>query len=165
MATDYQAVLGTFVQGDVKFILIGGVAAILHGSARFTHDVDIVYARDRENICRLVEALRPFSPYLRGAPPGLPFSWDERTVRMGLNFTLTSSLGDVDVLGEVAGGGTYVQLLPYSDEATAFGAKFLCVGLKRLILLKRAAGRAKDLESVAELQALLEERKRQRPNP
>jgi predicted nucleotidyltransferase len=67
----------------------------------------------------------------------------------------------LDLLGEVAGGGTYEQLLPHSVEVSAFGCKFLCVSSERLIQLKRAAGRPRDLEAIAELQALLEERTKQ----
>lgn len=145
----------------VRFIVIGGWAAIVHGTARTTNDVDVVYARDDDNLARLVEALRPWNPYLRGAPPGLPFRWDVATVRAGLNFTLTTRCGDVDVLGEVTGGGNYEQLLPFSVEASAFGITCRVVTLERLIQLKRAAGRPKDLEVIAELQALLEERRRQ----
>ena len=114
MAVDYEKVIHALVDQEVKFILIGGLAAIVHGSPRLTEDIDVVYARDRENIRRLVKALQPFSPYMRGVPRGLPFVWDERTVRMGLNFTLDTSLGDVDVIGEAAGRGTYDELLPDS---------------------------------------------------
>jgi predicted nucleotidyltransferase len=160
MPTDFPKVLQSLTRHEVRFILIGGLAAIIHGSARLTFDIDVVYARDIENIRRLVAAIAPHSPYLRGAPPGLPFVWDERTVTAGLNFTLVTSLGDVDLLGEVAGGGAYEQLLPFAAEAEAFEAKFFCVGLDRLIQLKRAAGRPRDLEQIAELQALLEERKK-----
>ena len=122
--------------------------------------MDVVYARDADNLRRLVEALRPWNPYLRGAPPGLPFRWDEATLRAGLNFTLTTAEGDLDVLGEVSGGGGYEQLLPFSEEVTAFGISCRVVTLERLIQLKRAAGRPKDLEVIAELQALLEERRK-----
>lgn len=144
----------------VRFIVIGGWAAIIHGTARSTNDVDVIYARDADNLHRLVEALRPWNPYLRGAPPGLPFRWDEATLRAGLNFTLTTSHGDLDLLGEVAGGGTYEQLVPFSEVASAFGINCRVVTLERLIQLKRAAGRSKDLEVIAELQALLEERRK-----
>jgi predicted nucleotidyltransferase len=144
----------------VRFIVIGGWAAIIHGAARSTNDVDVVYARDAENVGRLVEALQPWQPYLRGAPPGLPFRWDAATIRAGLNFTLITQYGDLDLLGEVAGGGTYEQLLPYSQEITAQGVTCQVVTLERLIQLKRAAGRPKDLEAIAELQALLEERRK-----
>jgi hypothetical protein len=97
------------------------------------------------------------SPYLRGAPPGLPFVLDVPTLRNGLNFTLTTKLGDLDLLGEVAGGGTYKELLPRTFVVEAFGVKFRCVDLPTLIKLKRAAGRPKDLEAIAELEALREE--------
>jgi predicted nucleotidyltransferase len=153
-----EEVLRAMQQHQVRCIVIGGWAAVLHGSARSTSDVDLVYARDPQNLKCLVAAISARQPYLRGAPPGLPFQWDERTVESGLNFTLTTSLGDLDLLGEVPGGGNYDQLLPYTQEVSAFGTTFRVVTLERLIQLKRAAGRPKDLEAVAELQALLEER-------
>ena len=114
----------------------------------------------QNNFKRLARTLNRFSPYLRGAPPGLPFTWDERTIRNGLNFTLTTRLGDLDLLGEVTGGGGYRDLRPRSFDVEAFGVKFKCVDLPTLIKLKRAAGRPKDLEALAELETLLEERSR-----
>ncbi len=164
MIASLEAVLGVMKQHDVRCILIGGWAAILHGSPRFTNDVDLLYARSPENVGRLVAALAPHKPYLRGAPPGLPFRWDEATIRAGLNFTLTTDLGDIDLLGEVTGGGTYEQIYPFTQEITAFGITFRVVTLERLIELKRSAGRPRDLQVIAELQALLEERRgRERP--
>ena len=150
----------------MQFIVIGGLAGMAHGLARTTYDVDVLYARNRENIARVVETLKPYKPYLRGAPPGLPFSWDAKTVQLGLNFTLITTLGEVDLLGEVAGGGRYEQVLPHSRELEIFGVRCLCVSLERLIQFKRAAGRPKDLEMIAQLQALLEEtRKRDGTSP
>ncbi|HOY56679.1 MAG TPA: hypothetical protein PK640_00900 [Verrucomicrobiota bacterium] len=160
MSADLERVVGVLVPGGVRFILIGGWAAALHGSARSTMDVDLVYARSHDNIRALVAALRSHKPYLRGAPLGLPFLFDERTVRMGLNFTLSSELGNLDLLGEVPGGGSYENLLPRSEQVEAFGHRFHVVDLMTLIHLKRAAGRPKDLEPIAELEALLEERRR-----
>ncbi len=161
MVANFREILPLFARNQVRFILIGGGAAIAHGSAKATYDVDVVYARDAENIRLLVNALRSCQPYLRGAPPGLPFLWDEATVQAGLNFTLTTTLGDLDLLGEVTGGGMYNQLLPFSQEIEVFGLMCRVVTLEKLIHLKRAAGRPKDLDAIAELQALLEER----PNP
>jgi hypothetical protein len=165
MGPNFRAILPLLLANRVRFIVIGGGAAIAHGLARLTYDVDVVYARDPENIRNLVAALKPHQPYLRGAPPGLPFRWDEQTIQAGLNFTLTTSLGDLDVLGEVAGGGSYEQLLPFSTELDAFGVRCRFVTLERLIQLKRAAGRPKDLETLAELQALLEESRKLAPPP
>ena len=160
MSTKFDKLLLLLVNGGVEFILIGGVAGNVLGSARLTFDVDIVYDRSKANLERISQLLKPLSPYLRGAPPGLPFKLDIPTLRNGLNFTLTTKLGDLDLLGEVVGGGNYKKLLPHTFFVQAFGVKFRCVDLPTLIKLKRAAGRPKDLESIAELQALLEERDR-----
>src|SRR5262245_38482274 len=96
--TQYAALLRLLVNGEVEFIVIGGVAAIAHGTARLTQDVDVVYRRTPENIERVVATLAPLNPYPRGAPPGLPFKWDSRTLANGLNFTFTTDLGDLDIL-------------------------------------------------------------------
>jgi hypothetical protein len=160
MEANFSDLLPLLVRHNVRFIVVGGGAAIAHGLARLTYDLDVVYARDPDNIRNLCAALRNHRPYLRGAPPGLPFSWDEETIKAGLNFTLTTSVGDLDLLGEVTGGGDYDQLLPFTEELKAFGVNCCFVTLERLIQLKRAAGRPKDLEVIAELQALLEERRR-----
>lgn len=158
--TDFEGLLKALRDGGVDFILVGGAAATAHGSARLTEDLDVVYSRVPENIVRLASALGPYSPYLRGAPPGLPFSWDVETMRRGLNFTLTTSLGSLDLFGEIAGGGSYETLLPDCVTLTVFGAPCRCLSLDRLIQVKRAAGRPKDLEAIAELEALREERGR-----
>lgn len=156
--TQFAVFLRTITDAGVEFIVIGGAAATAHGSARLTVDIDIVYKRSRDSAGRLASALFPYSPYLRGAPPGLPFIWDEQTVRRGTNFTLTTSIGDIDLLGEVTGGGEYDDLLPYAQEIDPFGVHCLCLGLEKLIQVKRAAGRPKDFEAIAELEAILEER-------
>jgi predicted nucleotidyltransferase len=156
--TDYRGLLSALADARVEFIIIGGVAAVAHGSSRFTNDVDVVYRRTPNNFQRIVEALKDHSPYLRGAPLGLPFRWEPRTVAAGLNFTLNTNLGAIDLMGEAAGNGTYDSLLPDSECIELFGKSFRVVGLKRLIALKSAAGRPKDLDAIAELQAIDEDR-------
>lgn len=151
---DFSALLRVLLDEAVEFILVGGVAGALHGAARATYDVDVVYRRSTDNLSRLVAALAPYHPYLRGAPAGLPFSFDVDTLRHGLNFTLTTSLGDLDLLGEVTGGGRYEALLAHSESIPLLGTTCQCVTLEGLIRLKRAAGRPKDLEAIAELEAL-----------
>lgn len=158
--TDFQALLRTLHEAGVEFIVVGGVAATAHGSARLTQDLDVAYSRDPDNLERIVDALAPLEPYLRGAPPGLPFRWNLETLQRGLNFTLTTELGDLDLLGEITGGGTYDDLLPHTVELEIFGMSCRCLELEFLIRVKRAAGRPRDLEAVAELEALLEERRR-----
>ena len=153
---DFAAVLRAFDDAAVECIIVGGLAATLHGSARLTQAVDFVYSRSPANVERLVEALRPYAPYLRGAPRGLPFDWSVATVERGLNLTLTTTIGDIDLLGEITGGGDFDALLPRTMEVEIFGRRFRCLSLPALIMVKRAAGRPKDLEAIAELEALLE---------
>ncbi|CAI4033744.1 hypothetical protein DNFV4_04186 [Nitrospira tepida] len=155
--TDFAALIRLLVKHGIEFIIIGGAAATTHGSARLTEDLDVVYGRTSENIAKLAACLAPYKPYLRGAPPGLPFQFDAKTIQRGLNFTLTTELGSLDLFGEIPEGGRYEDLLPHTITITLFGATCRCLGLKRLIEVKRAAGRPRDLEVVAELEALLEE--------
>lgn len=162
MTPDFEGLLHALHVADVDFILIGGVAATLHGSARATYDLDLLYARSPENIGRLATALAPLGPYLRGAPPGLPFRWDEATIRAGLNFTLSTSRGDIDLLAEIAGGGTYDALKSETLTVSLFGLPCRCLTLDALIRAKRAAGRPKDLEVIAELETIRDETRRSR---
>jgi len=156
-----ERLLGALSSAGVEFILVGGMAARAHGSARLTQDVDVSYARTDENLARVVTALAPFDPYLRGAPRGLPFAWSVDTLRRGLNFTLTTTTGDIDLLGEIVGGGRYEDLLPHSTAVPVFGQEIMILDLPWLIRVKRAAGRPKDLEAIAELEALQEEIERE----
>jgi hypothetical protein len=154
---DFESLLRVLLRNGVELIVIGGVAAFGHGAARVTYDLDIVYRRTSENYEKLVLALRNFSPYLRGAPPGLPFHWDAATIKRGLNFTLVTDIGDLDLLGEVAGGGGYDALLPFSETLILFDLECRVLSLAKLIKVKRAAGRPKDFEAIAELEVILEE--------
>ena len=158
--TDFARLIGALGAHGVEFILIGGVAATVHGATRLTQDVDVVYARGPENLQRVIDALTPFDPYPRGAPAGLPFRWDVVTLAHGLNFTLTTTVGDIDLLGEIVGGGGHADLLPDTMMVQVFGWACRCLTLERLIAVKRAAGRPKDYEALAELEAL---RKARRP--
>jgi hypothetical protein len=144
-------------RGGVEFLIVGGFAGTVHGSSIPTRDLDVVYRRTPENIDRLVRAIAPLSPYLRDAPAGLPFLWDARTIKRGLNFTLTTGAGALDLLGEIVGGGGYDDLVTHSVEIEVFDVRCRCLGLRKLIEVKRAAGRVKDLQAVAELETLADE--------
>jgi predicted nucleotidyltransferase len=154
---DFKRLLHALDDAKVEFVIVGGVAATLHGSARLTADLDVVYARSKENIRKLVHALASLHPYLRGAPAGLPFHFDEATVRAGLNFTLTTDAGPLDVLGEIAGGFDYPVLRRRSSIFRIYGRRLRVITIDALIENKIAAGRPKDLEVVAELEVIREE--------
>jgi hypothetical protein len=153
----FKPLLASLKSNGVDFVIIGGLAATLHGSARVTYDVDILYERSSENLARIVAALEPFQPYLRGAPQGLPFRFDVETLKRGLNFTLTTTAGAIDLLGEAAGIGGYAAVVNHTTDATLFGETYRFIDLETLIRSKKAAGRPKDLETIAELIAIREE--------
>jgi predicted nucleotidyltransferase len=152
--TRFGELLQRLTQGGVEFIVVGGIAAAAHGLARSTLDLDVVYSRTRENLEKLAKVMEPLDPQLRGAPPGLPFRMDVATLRQGLNFTLATKLGWIDLLGEITGGGGYEQLQSSAEKFEVFGVSCLILDLEKLIQTKRAAGRPKDLESIAELEIL-----------
>lgn len=156
---DFERLLKTLSSGNVQFVIVGGVAATIHGSARLTTDLDIVYERTAENIGRLVSALQPLHPHLRGAPADLPFRLDARTIRAGLNFTLVTDAGPLDLLGEMAGVGGYSELAGHTVDVVLFGETYRCIDIETLLKAKRAAGRPKDFEVIAELEAIREEMK------
>jgi hypothetical protein len=156
----FRNLLETLVNADVRFVVIGGVALVLRGSSRLTVDLDICYARDDVNLERLALALAPHRPRLRGAPPELPFMWDARTLRSGLNFTLVTDLGDIDVLGEVTGIGGYDAVLRLAGDQEVAGLPLTVLSLDGLERAKRAAGRVKDLLDLEEIAEI----KRQSPD-
>lgn len=158
-ATQLEALVRLLADGDVDFVVVGGLAAVVHGSAYVTHDVDVCYGRSATNVDRLCGALARAHPTLRGAPQGLPFRLDPPTVAAGLNFTLDTDLGALDILGEVQGLGAYPQVAEHSETVDLFGRSVRVLTLEALIRAKRAAGRRKDLLLIPELEALLELRK------
>ena len=161
MTTRFDLFLPLLANAGVEFIVIGGFAGILHGAARLTLDLDLVYARKLQNLTRLAAVLAPLHPYLRGAPPGLPFALDVGTLHRGLNFTLRTDWGSLDLLGEIAVGRGYMELLTETVEMAAFGVGVRCLNLDKLIEVKSAVGRAKDFDAVAELCVIREERRNQ----
>lgn len=152
--TRFRELLRRLNDAGVEFVVIGGLAVISHGHVRATIDMDVCYARTPENLRRLVAALTPIHPRLRGAPPELPFFWDERTLRNGLNFTLATDEGDLDVLGEVTGLGDYDDIVMRAIEIDVHGARVRVLSLEDLIRSKAAAGRAKDLVDLEALRAI-----------
>jgi hypothetical protein len=144
---------------QVECVLVGGVAATIHGSSIPTQDLDICYSRDNANLAKVIRALRAVNATLRGAPKDLPFILDEETLRRGLNFTFDTDAGKLDLLGEVLGVGGYDDCMAQADEAEIFGSRYRVLSLEKLIAAKRAAGRPKDLLALVELEAILEHRR------
>lgn len=158
---EVEKLLQVLHQHSVEYVLVGGVAAAVQGATRLTFDIDLCYGRNQENLERLASALAPFHPYLRGADPGLPFTLDVRTLGSGLNFTLTTEIGDIDLFGELRGLGSYEDVRQYSQTLKLFGLPCQVLTLEGLILNKKAVGRPKDLDALRELEALRELKQRE----
>ena len=149
--------LRALARGKVQFVLIGGVAARLHGSPSLTRDVDVCYARDRDNAERLAEVLRSLRARLRGVDDDVPFILDGRTLLAGANFTFVTNVGDLDVLGAPAGVTGFDELARHADSVDLDGVTVLVASIDDLIRMKRAAGRPKDRAEVEILAALRDE--------
>ncbi len=152
---EFEPAIKALTAKGVDFV-IGGVAISIHSTGYITRDLDFCYLRTTRNLKKIVAAFASFNPRLRGFPKDLPFVWDERTLQNGTNFTLETTIGDIDMLGEVAGVGDYKAVRKQSVSTRLYGCEVKILNLEGLINAKRAAGRTKDLLVLPELEALHE---------
>ena len=153
---DLEKAITSLAANNVDYVIVGGVAITLHSSGYITRDLDFCYSRDKSNIQQLVRSLAPFDPKPRNWPEGLPFVFDEITIRSGTNFTFETLIGDLDLLGEVKGIGGYREALANSVEYEIYAYKVRAFTLDALITSKTAADRPKDHLVLPELFALKE---------
>ncbi|HXH70321.1 MAG TPA: hypothetical protein VNI60_08330 [Pyrinomonadaceae bacterium] len=153
---EFEPAIKSLTAAEVEFVIVGGLAVSFHSTGYITTDFDFCYLRTTENQKKIVSAFAPFNPRLRDFPENLPFVWDERTLQNGMNFTLKTTIGDIDLLGEVAGIGDYEAVRKESTLTTLYECKVRVLTLEGLINAKRAAGRTKDLLVLPELEALRE---------
>ncbi len=154
-----DAILRCLIAHEVRFIVVGGLAAQAHGSPSLTGDLDICYGRDAENLARLAVALQELVAVRRGLPvdaPNLP-PLDARTLRAGGLFTLTTTAGDLDLLANPDPDLDFERLRTTAVSTTVAGELVLVASLDSLISMKRAAGRPKDRIELEILGALREE--------
>lgn len=149
-----KPVIQALASAEVDFVIIGGIAIHAYSSAYLTDDFDFCYSRATENLKRIIQALSPFDPRFRHFPKNLPFVWDERTLLNGTNFTLETKIGDIDMLGEVAGVGDYHIVKENSELMAFYGFEVFVLSIDALIKAKKAAGRTKDLLILPELEGL-----------
>jgi hypothetical protein len=151
---DFEATLKLLSERGVSFVVIGGYAATIHGSAYLTRDLDMCYERTPKNMERLVSALTTYRP--RGAPEGLPSVFDVQMLSNGMNFTLATDLGDIHLLGPcpVWESSRLSRSTPFPCRCSAASIEWLLS--ISLIRSKRAAGRNKDLNALLEVEALKE---------
>jgi hypothetical protein len=151
---DARAILALLTARGVDFVVIGGIAAALHGSAAHTYDLDICFATDATNLDALGAALVEMGARLRGVPDDVPFVPDAATLRRVEVLTLSTPYGNFDVLARPAGAPRYDSLRRNADRYDVGGFAVSVASLADLIAMKTAAGRDKDLIAVAELEAI-----------
>lgn len=143
-----------FARHGVEHIVIGGQAAYLHGSPQITFDTDLCYRRSADNLERLAAALKEIHPTLRGAPPGLPFILDEKSLALGSNFTFNTDYGPLDLLGWVEPFSDYESILPRAVEYDLGTVRLKVIDLDDLITIKRHIRRPKDQAALFQLEAI-----------
>lgn len=164
-AFDPLGILAALHGHRVRFVVIGGFAAQLHGSPSLTADLDICPARDGPNLEALAAALRELDARLRGAPPGLRVPLDARALGAHELLTLGTRLGDLDVIARPAEGIDHEALAATAETYDLDGLRVAVAGLDDLIRMKRAAGRPKDRIELEVLGALRDELDRRSPAP
>jgi hypothetical protein len=152
-------ILRRLVDADVKFVLVGGLAAQAHGSTSLTNDLDICYSRDPDNLRALAGVLVDVMAIRRGLPADAPTMppLDARTLRASSLFTLSTRFGDLDLLANPDPGFDYASLVVAAIPATTAGVRVVAAGIDDLMAMKRAAGRPKDRIELEILGALREE--------
>ena len=151
-----EPAIQSLADNGVDFVIVGGVAIRIHSSAYVTLDLDFCYSRTKGNLSKIVSALSQFNPRPRNFPRELPYFFDERSLQNATNFTFETDIGDIDLLGEVAGVGNYSEVEKSSVIFELYEREVRVLSIDALIAAKRAAGRTKDLLVLPELEALRE---------
>ncbi|MCG3180413.1 MAG: hypothetical protein BIFFINMI_02773 [Phycisphaerae bacterium] len=145
----------------VEFVIVGGTAAILHGSSLYTEDVDVAAPFTPENMRKLLAALGDVNPVHRMTPQRKSLDESAQSLSGFRNLYLGTDLGELDVLGDIAGLGSFEEVRRNSVAMELDGRAFRVISLEALIKSKSALGRPKDRQAVIQLEAILAERKRE----
>jgi len=151
---DAEEILRRLTARGVDFVVIGGIAAVLWGSARMTFDLDICFATDDANLQALGQVLIDLGAQLKGADEELPFVPDVKTLRRVELLTLKTTAGELDLLVRPSGAPGYDVLRKRAARVDLGDFNILISSLEDLIAMKQAAGRTKDLADVEELEAI-----------
>lgn len=144
---------------DVDFVVVGGFAALMHGSTLVTRDLDICAVLGHEDVAKLRETLRDLNPTHRLTPQRLSFLTNPDAGVPVQNLYLETEIGAVDILSSILGVGDFERVRAGSAELEIFGRRCRVISLDDLIRAKEALGREKDLLTVKELRAIREKTK------
>lgn len=155
---DPEAILRLLERHDVKYVLIGGLAASLHGSPYVTTNVDITPSSHPDNLVRLAAALQELDARTRdeGESNGLPFDCSPQTLGRSSILNLTTRCGDLDLTFTPAGTGGYDDLNRHAVKITIRETRVIVAALADVIRSKEATGREKDRLVLPTLRRLLE---------
>lgn len=153
------ALLCTFAEARVEFVVVGGVAAVLNGAAINTLDVDLVHARTAENVLRILPVLEKIDAVFR-AQPDRRLRPDASHLRGSAYLNLVTSLGQPDLSGTIGSGLAYEDLLPLTTEmAVSAVTRVRVLNLETLIALKEQLNGDKDRIVLPFLRQVLEMKK------
>lgn len=152
---DTPALLRRLHEAGVDAVIIGGVAAIVHGSSLFTRDLDVVVRFDDDELARILDALRGLEPRFALDPNHRPLP-DAVNALAGIrNLYVDTALGRIDFIGETP-VGTWAELSDRALRLDLAGFEVKVSSLDDLIAMKEALGRPKDLIALVELRAVRE---------
>ena len=144
----------------VRYVLVGGLAAVLHGAAHLTTDVDIVPYESPDNLRRLSEALRELGARIRitGEPDGIAFDPSAESLARVRMWNLQTDEGDLDIAFEPSGTHGYDDLVRSVVMMRVRGLDVPVASLADVIRSKEAAGRERDRAVLPGLRELLARR-------
>ena len=160
---DFSILLKKLAEAGLDFVIVGGFAAITHGSSYLTRDVDICAVLTAENVARLRAALVDWNPKHRMTPQRLSFLTYPSADQPVNNLYLQTDVGVVDILSSILGVGDFERLKQSAEIVEIDGRPFRVMSLNDLIAAKEAMGREKDLLTAKELRAISEKRKQSLP--
>lgn len=153
---DFLGLLRSLFDHGVDFILVGGVAAVLHGAPISTFDLDVVHWRSQENIERLLAALQDLDAYYRGRGEQRLRPDTSHLASPGHQLLMTR-FGPFDVLGTIGDDHSYEDLVEHTVELWVSGMPVRVLDLKTLIAVKEETGHEKDRAVIPILKRTLEE--------
>lgn len=150
---EFLEVLKSLDAEGVRFVIVGGVAMVLHGSSSVTFDLDLALSLDERNVAAAVRGLAPFHPRPPHYPTEVGFVWDERSF-VGAVVELNTDAGPLDLLRVLPEVDSFAGLWDRAEIRELGGIAVRVASIDDLIAMKEAAGRPKDLEHVRQLKAL-----------
>lgn len=155
---DLTDLIGRLQAAHVDFVLVGGLAAVTHGSSMTTQDIDVCCEFSAENLLHIQSALADFHPVHRMTPKRIPLALTKENCRSLKNMYLDTDIGQLDCLGEILGLGSFEAVKALSEEIEFNQQPCRILSIEALITAKKAMGRPKDIETARQLELIRQSR-------